>query len=129
MEYCGGSTCSTFGSSASPSAVSTALDSFDYSSSDLRLKSNYSDTAWMDSLKADLDNGYPIFYSGYTSNYKYGHGFVCDGYDNNNKFHFNWGWNGNYDGYFALSSLNPSTHNYATGQCAVFHIHPKYCWD
>ena len=82
----------------------------------------------MDSLKVDLDNGCPIFYAGYTSDYKYGHAFVCDGYDNSNKFHFNWGWNGNSNGYYTLNSLNPSTHNYSTGQCAVFHIQPRNCW-
>lgn len=36
-----------------------------------------------------------------------GHAFVCDGYDGNGLFHFNWGWSGNGDGYYSLSVLNP----------------------
>ena len=125
--YCN-SACTDLSSSASPGYVHNALDSFDYKSTNLRYKSSYNDTAWMDSLKVDLDNGCPIFYAGYTSDYKYGHAFVCDGYDNSNKFHFNWGWNGNSNGYYTLNSLNPSTHNYSTDQCAVFHIQPRNCW-
>ena len=34
---------------------------------------------------------------------------MCDGYDGNGYYHFNWGWSGSSDGYFLLSSLNPST--------------------
>ena len=33
--------------------------------------------------------------------------FVCDGYDTNNFFHINWGWDGYFDGYFNLNLLNP----------------------
>ena len=36
-----------------------------------------------------------------------GHEFVCDGYDGNGYFHFNWGWGGMSDGYFLLDALNP----------------------
>ena len=43
-----------------------------------------------------------------------GHGFVCDGYDSrgetdplNYYFHFNFGWNGDYNGYFLLSAIGP----------------------
>ena len=125
MEYCGGSTCSTFESFASSFDVPIALDSFDYNCSDIKFKSDFSDTAWKDSLKADLDNNCPIFYIGY--DIVGGHAFVCDGYDNNNLFHFNWGWNGNHDGYFDISNLNPS-YNFTDGQHAIFHIQPRNCW-
>ena len=38
-----------------------------------------------------------------------GHSFVCDGYQTSTgKYHINWGWNGSYDGYFALTALNSS---------------------
>lgn len=36
-----------------------------------------------------------------------GHAWVCDGYDNDNAFHMNWGWGGSSDGYFKLSDLSP----------------------
>ena len=37
-----------------------------------------------------------------------GHEFVCDGMDKNGFFHINWGWTGQYNGYFALSALRPT---------------------
>lgn len=128
MSYCNDS-CTKSSSGASSYFIPSALDSFDYKSSSLRYKSNYNDIDWIDSLKADLDNGFPIYYTGRTPDNKQGHAFVCDGYDNNNLFHFNWGWNGSCDGYFALTYLNPSsTYNFTNVQCAIFHIQPRNCW-
>ena len=48
---------------------------------------------------------HPVLVSG--ANDEGGHAFVCDGYDGNGYFHFNWGWGGTSDGYFLLSALNP----------------------
>ena len=52
-------------------------------------KSKYSDKDWKTMLKNDLNAGRPIIYSGYGDG---GHCFVCDGYDEDEYFHFNWGW-------------------------------------
>ena len=83
-------------------------------------KSNYSDTEWSNMLKQELDNARPIFYSGQGTG---GHAFVCDGYDNNGNFHFNWGWSGSYnDGYYALDALTPGAHNYSNDQEAIIGI-------
>ncbi|MCS6934489.1 MAG: thiol protease/hemagglutinin PrtT [Chitinophagales bacterium] len=71
------------------------------------LRSNYTTTQWINLLKAELDAGRPIQYAGIGSGG--GHTWVCDGYDNNNFFHMNWGWGGNSDGYFNLNNLNPQT--------------------
>ncbi len=81
---------------------------FGYNASTIQGKkrSNYSDNNWINLLKTELDNGRPIQYAGSGSGG--GHTWVCDGYDNNNYFHMNWGWAGNNDGYFQLSALNPS---------------------
>jgi len=68
-------------------------------------KANYTDAEWKATLKVDLDNGLPVYYSG--SGDAGGHAFVCDGYNSNDYFHFNWGWDGYLDGYFAIGSLNP----------------------
>ena len=124
MRYCK-DTCTKSTSGAFSYLVPSALDSFNYKSSNLRCKSSYSDIAWVDSLKSDLDNGFPIYYDG--DGPDGGHAFVCDGYDNNNMFHFNWGWRGSFDGYYALTNLNPS-YNFTNNQCAVFHIQPRNCW-
>ena len=80
-------------------------------------------STWSSMLKTELDNKRPILYAGYNPNGG-GHAFICDGYDNNNKFHFNWGWGGQANGFFSLSALTPSSHNYTNGQQAVIGISP-----
>lgn len=68
----------------------------------------YTETEWISMLKADLNDSLPVLYGG-GKLYAEGHQFICDGYDADNLFHFNWGWGGNTNGYFELSSLNPYT--------------------
>jgi hypothetical protein len=67
---------------------------------------NYTETQWINLLKTELNASRPVLYAGFGSGG--GHAFVCDGYDINNFFHFNWGWGGAYDGYFSINALNPS---------------------
>ena len=85
-------------------------------------RSSYSLNNWISLLKNELDAGRPILYSGRGA--AGGHAFVCDGYDNNSYFHFNWGWNGKSDNYFLISSLKPSTYDFSNDQRAVF-VWPK----
>ncbi len=75
-------------------------------------RSNYSNSSWINLLKNELNNGRPIQYAGFGQG---GHTFVCDGYDNNNYFHMNWGWGGNCDGFFSLDALNPGTGGAGSG--------------
>ena len=70
----------------------------------VRLES-YTTPQWRALLRAELDARRPVMYSGRSTSG--GHAFVCDGYNNADQFHFNWGWGGTYDGYFAIGSLNP----------------------
>jgi hypothetical protein len=70
------------------------------------LRDYYTRAEWIDILKNEINQGRPVLYSG--DSQSTGHFFVCDGYDENNYFHFNWGWGGNYDGYFPVSILNPT---------------------
>lgn len=92
-------------------------------------RANYSESQWIGMLKADLDASRPVLYDGFGSGG--GHCFVCDGYDNNNFFHFNWGWGGAYDGNFTVGALNPDgvgtgggNGGYNSGQEAIFGIQP-----
>ena len=81
---------------------------------------DYSDTEWSNMIKQELNNSRPVFYAGSGSG---GHAFVCDGYDNNGNFHFNWGWSGSYNsGYYALDALTPGSHNYSENQEAIIGI-------
>lgn len=68
---------------------------------------NYTPQQWREMLKNELRNGRPILYTGYTMNIA-GHAFVLDGFDENGRFHVNWGYNGAYDsGYYELEALGP----------------------
>ena len=116
-----------------PSAEMALKTYFDYSSSLIgRLKTNYSDAQWISMLKSELDNAHPLLYGGNDQSGQSGHAFVCDGYDNSNNFHFNWGWAGWYDGYFALTGLTPGTggtgggnYDYSYNQEAIFGAVPN----
>ena len=72
-----------------------------------KYRSNYSDAQWKNLLKTELDASRPVQYAGTGSGG--GHSFVCDGYDNNDFFHFNWGWSGSSDGYFSVNALSPGS--------------------
>jgi len=79
----------------------------------------YTDAAWLSVIKGELDNLRPVYYSGQGSG---GHAFVCDGYDDQNYLHFNWGWSGSYNGYFAATSLTPGSHNYSNSNSAIIGV-------
>lgn len=99
---------------------------FDYKSSIQGLKKdNYAPTEWINKLKIELDNARPILYGGSGSNG--GHAFVCDGYNNSNYFHFNWGWGGDHDCYCVINSIIPyqTSYNFSTNQVALIGIEPK----
>lgn len=88
------------------------VDYFKYDPSTLQglYKSDYTNSDWTALLKNDLDIGRPIHYFGTEA--QGGHFWVCDGYDSNNNFHFNWGWSGSDDGYFALNNLTTGSGSY-----------------
>lgn len=65
----------------------------------------FSDAEFVHLLKRELSAGRPVLFSGSGSGG--GHCFVCDGYDKNGLFHFNWGWNGMSDGYYDITNLSP----------------------
>ncbi|HEX7412726.1 MAG TPA: C10 family peptidase [Bacteroidia bacterium] len=98
--------------SGGPSAQHSYKTYFGYDPNQLRglyKSSNQSsyDVAWIDSVKSDLNIGRPVQYAGWDS-LGAGHTWVCDGYDNNNNLHMNWGWGGAYDGYFSIMDLTTS---------------------
>ena len=95
----------TAGSGAQSSSVPNALYMyFRYLTAQYREKGNYTLTGWISLLKADIDVGKPVYYSGYSPS-EGGHAFVCDGYQGDN-FHFNFGWSGYGNGYYSLSDVN-----------------------
>ena len=84
---------------------------------ELRMRDMYSLLDWQDMLKESIDKNWPLYYSGYSNSG--GHAFVCDGYDDNDLFHFNWGWGGSSDGWFVIDEID-----YASWAQAVFNYVP-----
>ena len=56
-------------------------------------------------VKKELRNGFPLYISGDSKN-RAGHAWVCDGFDEEDKFHMNFGWNGQANGYYSLATLS-----------------------
>lgn len=111
------------GSGASSSDVPSAMkNKFRYASATYRSKSNYTTTNWNNLLIGNLDNKYPIYYSG--SGNSGGHAWNCDGYQGTDYFHFDWGWSGAYNGYYYLDNLNPGSNTFNSWQAAVVDIYP-----
>ena len=85
---------------------------------------------WEEMVYDNLKNVGPLIYNG-ASSVAGGHSFICDGYDGNGYYHFNWGWGGMSDGYFMLNALSPSSLGVGGGaggfnfrQGAVFGMQP-----
>ena len=82
-----------------------------------RNRDYYSYDNWANMLKESFDMGWPLYYSGQSSSG--GHAFVCDGYDDNGLFHFNWGWSGSGDNFFDFDNID-----YNSGDGAIFNFVP-----
>jgi hypothetical protein len=87
------------------------------------VRATHSDAEWVQMLKTDLDAGRPIQYAGFGN--VGGHTWVCDGYDNAEYFHMNWGWGGSGDGFYEINALNPGTMTFNDNTQALFGIQPS----
>lgn len=94
--------------------------------------------AWKALLIDQLQTGHPLCYAGMSTEAGgVGHFFVCDGYDaETGMFHFNWGWEGMYDGYFDVTALEPGTGGTGAGagkfnyyQQAFINVQPTLVGD
>ena len=130
MYHCGVSVQMDYGvddSGSSVSAIPRALSSyFDYAPSlSVMKKDETTNSLWLYALKNELDNQRPVIYIGYLSDGAEGHAWVCDGYDNDDFFHMNWGWEGYGDGYYSLAALEPlEGYTFSDYQAAVVGIRP-----
>ena len=127
MYHCGVSVNMGFasdGSGANSEDVPSSIRQyFSYSShATLKSRSSYSLTNWQNLLKDSFDLGWPIYYSGYSD--EGGHAFVCDGYDDDNLFHYNWGWGGSGDGWFVVDEID-----FATWAQAIINFVPSDVYD
>lgn len=86
-------------------ALKTQLG-YDPTSTVYLTRKSYTIEEWNSILYNELSSNRPIIYAGGINE---PHCFVCDGYQPGNYFHFNWGWGGMGNGYFALTSLIPTS--------------------
>lgn len=111
MKYCGQSVNTDYGSaSAADPLVSAFASYFDFNPfAFFAERYQYPAWAWDKLIYNQLSESHPVLMTGYTfsSVGSEGHAFICDGYDGNGLYHFNWGWGGRYDGWYALSLCNP----------------------
>ena len=125
MQYCGQAILMDYGpneSGALPTDYAPALKQvFGYNSKVcIEARSDYSDNEWNELIYKELSEGRVVVYSGYPT-LGSGHSFVIDGYKNG-RYHINWGWNGNFDGYFTLNYLNPNGISFNIKETAIINI-------
>ena len=86
----------------------------------------YSNQEWIQMLKnGGLDELIPLYYSGQDDSGAGGHAFVCDGYDENDYFHFNWGWSGRDNAWCPIGALNTTKYAFNTFNGFTGHIIPQ----
>ncbi len=120
LQYCS-SNCAT--SSTLEKAKAALEQAYGYSHN-IYHRYRWLSSNWKDRLRGNLELGMPVLYGG-QSEYA-GHAFICDGYENTDYFHFNWGWNGAYDGYFYISGSDGAPEiDFDALQSAIFNIYPE----
>ncbi len=86
-------------------------------------QANYSSNDWINLLEGELKAGRPVQYEGYDTLHG-GHTWVCDGYDENDMMHMNWGWGGLDNGYYSVASLTADGYNFSNNEAALTGIEP-----
>ena len=123
------------GSSATIGDASTALkEKFGFHKHTVRLFEVFIDSdTWKHDVIYDLSVGRPVIYGGNKTLTSGGHAFICDGYNGDNLFHFNWGWGKYYNDpsfLYTLDNPSPNTNtNYKYLKEAIFNARPNNIID
>lgn len=85
---------------------------------------------WKEIFNNNLLEGHPIFVSGRNIRRNgSGHAFIIDGYDQDDLYHIDWGWNGSVRGYFRLNCISPynntNLYTYMREVHFIYNIMPK----
>lgn len=98
-------------SSSNSELASTALQTyFDYEATDALSTSRLGIDKTEQLITEELIGGFPVYISGMNkSGGNYGHAWVIDGIDSFGRFHMNFGWGGQSDGYYSLRHIAPAT--------------------
>ena len=108
-----------------PSAQYSFPTYFGYDATTINFAQYYSNqqSSFIALLENELNNHRVMQYEGNDPN-NGGHSWVCDGYSATNEMHMNWGWSGNDNGYFTVSSLNPAPFDFSQIIGVVYGIQP-----
>ena len=98
-------------SSSNSELASTALQTyFDYEATDALSTSRLGMDKTEQLITEELIGGFPVYISAMNkSGGNYGHAWVIDGIDSFGRFHMNFGWGGQSDGYYSLRHIAPAT--------------------
>lgn len=134
IRYCGQSVKMDYdiyangGSGAYTSSVARAMTNYFGYDKDIRFirKNNYSASEWDQIIYHELASGRPVIMEGWNAIGYGGHAFICSGYQTNTGlYYFNWGWNGVFNGWFALNALKISSrYDFRYDNGAVIGIQP-----
>ena len=128
MYHCGVSVNMTYepdGSGAFSVDVPDAINNyFSYSEHATHITKGGNYDEWIALLKSNIDQRIPLYYSGQSSDG--GHAFVCDGYDVDDLFYFNWGWGGSSNGYFLIDGEN---FEFSGSQAIVYDFIPDFVYN
>jgi hypothetical protein len=115
MYHCGASVEMTYdetGSSAFLSMCCKALrKKFGYGDAHYYSRSFVEQQEWIDIIYSSLSTNCPVIYGGQDAK-NGGHAFILDGYDEDGLVSVNWGWNGDADGFFDITLLNPGRYSF-----------------
>ena len=104
-----------------PAAISTY---FSYTNKSYYITKGGNYDEWITLLKSNIDQRIPMYYSGHSEDG--GHAFICDGYDADGLFHFNFGWGGSYNNYLLIDGEN---FEYSGSQGVVVDFVPDYVYN
>lgn len=66
---------------------------------------------WKEAVISQINDSIPLIYSGQSAELG-GHSFVVDGYDGEGRFHINWGWGGDGNGFFTFPEFGDFTQSH-----------------
>lgn len=113
------------GSGAFSQDVPIAINTyFSYSEHATHIGRSGSYNDWIALLKTNIDQHIPVYYSGQSTDG--GHAFVCDGYDVDDLFYFNWGWGGSSNGFFLIDGED---FEFSGSQAIVYDFVPNYVYN
>ena len=109
MYHAGVSVQMHYSASGSEPSINTApplVNFFGYDKNiEYHIRSYYkNDAEWKAIIREQLNFGLPVIVSG-GNDLGSGHRFIIDGYDNKDRFHINYGWGGNRDGWYSFDEM------------------------